>query len=137
MTGPRPYDNTELPMPTHPVHSTCWFEIPVTDLERSVAFYNVVLDTDMTIEEAGPNPVAFFPVSDPKTGISGHLYPGKPSTDGPTVHLVAPDTLAATKSRIEAAGGTVVSPNIDIPAGSFFYARDPDGNSIGIFQSNA
>ncbi|QBX99452.1 VOC family protein [Rhodophyticola sp. CCM32] len=121
-------------MPVHPKNTACWFEIPVRDLDRSVAFYNAVLDTDMTIDTSGPNPMAVFPYQDPATGTSGHIYPGTPSENGPTVHLVAPDSLAATRKRVEAAGGKAESPDIAIPAGAFFYARDPDGNSIGFFQ---
>jgi hypothetical protein len=37
--------------------------------------------------------------------------------------------------RVKASGGEVLSPTIDIPAGSFFYATDPDGNSIGLFTA--
>ena len=36
--------------------------------------------------------------------------------------------------RVKQAGGTVVSPIIQIPPGRFFYATDPDGNSIGLFE---
>jgi hypothetical protein len=72
--------------------------------------------------------------ADASRGVSGHLYPGTPSENGPTIHLVVPDTLEAARSRLTAAGGTAISPDIEIPAGRFFYARDPDGNSIGLFQ---
>ncbi len=127
-------DYMESKMPVHPQNTICWFEIPVSDLDRSVAFYNAVLDTRLTIDTNGPNPMAVFPCDDPVTGISGHLYPGTPSEKGATVHLVAPDSLNATRKRVEAAGGKAESPDIEIPAGAFFYARDPDGNSIGFFQ---
>jgi predicted enzyme related to lactoylglutathione lyase len=32
------------------------------------------------------------------------------------------------------AGGTAISPDIEIPPGKFFYAKDLDGNSIGLFE---
>lgn len=123
---------------THkPNHFACWFEIPVSDLEASRAFYAKVFDMELTIEDGGPNPLVMFPVSDGDGGVSGHLYPGTPSENGPTIHLVVPDNLAAARTRVEAAGGKVESENIEIPAGHFCYARDRDGNSIGLFQFNS
>lgn len=125
-------------MPHAPQHLACWFEIPVTDLDRSMAFYASVLDVEMRLDtESGPNPMAFFPAPDPLGSISGHLYPGKPSREGNTIHLVAPQGLDAARARIVAAGGEVESPDIAVPAGRFFYARDPDGNSIGLFNLGA
>jgi len=35
-----------------------WVEIPVTDMDKAVAFYNRVFGYDMTIDTAGPNPMA-------------------------------------------------------------------------------
>ena len=120
---------------THtPAHFACWFEIPVTDLEASNAFYGTVFNMHLETDNTGPNPLVIFPVSDDAQGVSGHLYPGQPSADGSTVHLVVPDSLAAPRERVEAAGGKVESDAIEIPSGQFCYARDLDGNSIGLFE---
>ena len=120
---------------THtPEHFACWFEIPVTDLEASKTFYGKVFDMNLETDTSGPIPMVMFPVSDGAQGVSGHLYPGKPSSDGSTIHLVVPDSLAATRERVEAAGGKVESEAIEIPSGHFCYARDLDGNSIGLFE---
>ena len=118
-----------------PAHQLVWAEIPVSDLEAARTFYGAVLKTDLTIEDGGPNSMIMLPTADSNQGISAHIYPGKPSTDGigPTVHLLAPDNLEATADRIVEAGGKVLSPAIDIPSGSFIYSTDPDGNSIGWF----
>ena len=117
-----------------PEHFACWFEIPVTDIDASMKFYASVFNMALEVDHSGPNPMVMFPVSDDDQGVSGHLYPGKPSKDGSTIHLVIPDTLDAAKARVEAAGGQVESAPIDLPAGQFFYARDLDGNSIGLFK---
>ena len=117
-----------------PQHFACWFEIPVTDLEASKAFYSTVFEMELVTDNSGPNPLVMFPVNDAEDGISGHLYPGEPSTEGSTIHLVVPDSLANARARVEAAGGKVESENISIPAGQFCYARDLDGNSIGLFE---
>ena len=117
-----------------PTHFACWFEIPVTDLEASRKFYAEVFGMDLSIDTSGPNPMVVFPTADAGQGVSGHLYPGTPSEHGPTIHLVVPDTLDASRARVAAAGGRTEGPDIDIPFGTFCYARDLDGNSIGLFE---
>ncbi|MEM1045549.1 MAG: VOC family protein [Pseudomonadota bacterium] len=119
-----------------PNHFTVWTEIPVSDLDRAIAFYNSVFKTELKTDNTGPNPIALFPTDDPN-GIAGHLYPGNPASGGagPTVHLACPDGLEETLDRVEKAGGTVVSEPIGIPAGRFAYCLDPDGNSIGAFAA--
>lgn len=117
-------------------HAVCWVEIPVTDMARGKAFYNAVLQTELVDDNNAPNPMAVFPTSNPQAGIAGHLYPGKPAPKGTgnTIHLVASEPLGKVMERVKDAGGEVVSPAIDIPLGSFFYALDPDGNSVGFFN---
>lgn len=117
----------------NPERATIWFEIPVSDLRRGMDFYGAVLQSDLSLEEDGPNPIAVFGSSDPKQ--SGHLYPGKPSTDGsgPTVHLAVGAPIEAAMERVTENGGKVLSPVISIPAGRFAYCQDPDGNSFGLF----
>lgn len=125
--------------PDAPAHQLVWGEIPVTDLEAARLFYGAVMKADLTITDGGPNKMIMLPTSDPNMGISAHLYPGKPAQGGvgPTVHLLTPDNLEATADRVVESGGKVLSPAIDIPAGSFIYTLDPDGNSIGWFQPKA
>ncbi|MCB1429501.1 MAG: VOC family protein [Nitratireductor sp.] len=119
-----------------PVSAAVWFEIPVSDLEAGRSFYASVLQTELTIQEMGPNRTANFAYQPEAGGMSGHLYVGKPAADGsgPTLHLPVPDTLEQSLERLKAAGGTVVSPVIEIPVGRFAYCLDPDGNSIGLFS---
>lgn len=125
-------------MPDTSQNTACWFEIPVSDLEAARKFYSAILQVELEINnDMPPNPVVFFPSSSDQPGIGGHLYPGAPSRDGNTIHFMAPPGLDALRERITAAGGSVESPDITIPMGAFFYARDPDGNSIGLFNLNA
>ena len=110
-----------------------WSEIPVSDMKRAVAFYNATFDWQMTIDESGPNPMAILGGNMETTG--GHLYPGKPARDdGPTVHIAVSDRLEDAAIRCRKAGGTVIGDIITIPPGRFVYAKDPDGNSIGLFE---
>ena len=120
----------------HPEHQLVWAEIPVTDLEAAKAFYASVLQTELTVNNDGPNPMVDLPTAEPMKGISAHLYPGKPAPSGigPTVHLAAPAELATVADRVVEAGGKVLSPAIEIPVGAFIYTEDPDGNSVGWFR---
>jgi len=117
-----------------PEHLTVWTEIPVSDLDSAIEFYNTVFDAGLTKDENGPNPMAMFRTKDNK-GVAGHLYPGKPAPEGtgPTVHLLVPDNLEDSLERVKQAGGKVVSDIISIPVGRFAYCLAPDGNSIGLF----
>ncbi len=111
-----------------------WGEIPVTDIDKSAAFYNEVFGYTSKIDNSGPNPMVVLGPSEANAGA--HLYPGKPAPDsGNTIHLGLTDTLEAGMERCKKAGGEVVSPPITIPAGRFAYAKDLDGNSIGLFEA--
>lgn len=124
-------------MSEQPKNTAVWFEIPVTDLDAAKRFYEEALSIEMTRNDDGPNPMVMFS-SMADMGVSGHLYPGTPSENGAgnTIHLAVEGSLEDAMGRVKAAGGEVLSPAIEIPAGHFFYATDPDGNSIGLFTFN-
>jgi uncharacterized protein len=69
-------------------HAISWFELPVTDLDRAVAFYTTILGTSLAeIAEADDRRFAMFPAED---GVSGAIVQGEgylPSTKG--VHAMA------------------------------------------------
>ncbi len=122
-----------------PDNALVWGELPVTDMDKAIAFYGAVTGMALRPDDSGPNPMANFQPADPQRGVALHLYPGAPAGDGtgPTLHLAAEGKLEDIMERVRDAGGEVVSPAIRIPPGRFFYAKDPDGNSIGLFESEA
>ena len=127
-------------MSNTPHHAVVWSEIPVSDLDAAMEFYSTVLQAEMTKDEMGPNPVAFFEKEGGAMGpgIGGHLYPGKPAQGvGPTIHLAIKDTVEEARERVLAAGGSSDGPVIEMPFGRWVYAQDPDGNSLGLFQEAA
>lgn len=117
-----------------PEHALVWAELPVSDLDKAIAYYTATTGGSLSRDDSGPNPIAV--VQTPGPGVALHLYPGKPAGDGrgPTLHLAGAGTLEETLDRVKDAGGEVLSPIIDIPPGRFFYTKDPDGNSIGYFE---
>ncbi len=113
-----------------------WAELPAADMERAKAFYAALFGAPLIMSTAGPDTIAVFPYEQ-TGGRSGHVYEGKPAPEGtgPTVHLAVECKLDEAMTRIRDSGGKTVSEIITIPAGSFFYALDTEGNSIGIFEA--
>ena len=113
-----------------------WTEIPVSDLARAKKFYATVLEEALIDNNEGPDPMAMLPYSGGQAA-AGHLYPGKSAAEGEgiTVHLTVAGDLDKAMDRVRLGGGKVVSDVISIPAGSFFYAIDTEGNSVGFFKA--
>lgn len=125
-------------MTTENPNRLVWAEIPVTDMARAKKFYETVLEAPLTDMDMGPNPMAMLPYPGGSDGAAaGHLYPGVPAKkgEGITVHLATPGELKDAMSRVKQGGGEVVSDVITIPPGSYFYAIDTEGNSLGIFKA--
>lgn len=113
-----------------------WVDIPASDLNRAKGFYEAVLETPLIEDNNGLQTMQMIPSAN--GAMCGHLYAGKPATagDGITAHLSVSGELADAMARIKAGGGEVVSDIISLPSGAFFYARDTEGNSLGIFRYN-
>lgn len=112
-----------------------WAEIPVTNMERAKKFYETVLGAPLTMNDMGPHEVGMLPYPQ-GIGASGHLYPGAPAKNGEGIraHIAVFEELDAAMNLVKQGGGTVTSDVITIPAGSFFYANDTEGNPLGIFK---
>jgi predicted enzyme related to lactoylglutathione lyase len=64
------------------------FEIPVTELDRAIAFYEDVFGYQLTREDVDGYDMAFFPRAGDAPGASGALAKGdvyRPSHDGPVI----------------------------------------------------
>jgi predicted enzyme related to lactoylglutathione lyase len=110
-------------------------EIPAADPERACKFYAALFEGPLAEDNGGPNPVWLFPYAEGGSA-AGHVYPGKPAKDGEgmTAHFAVTGALTEAMERVRSGGGEVVSDVIDIYVGSFFYAKDTEGNSLGIFK---
>jgi predicted enzyme related to lactoylglutathione lyase len=124
----------EAPMTNPVVH----FEIPVTDLERAIAFYKAVFGYELERADVDGYDMAFFPRTDGKPGASGALAKGdiyRPSHDGPVIYFDVPDIDAAV-ARATARGVPVLYAKKDIgEAGFVAEIEDSEGNRIALSQA--
>lgn len=111
-----------------------WFELPVKNLERAMAFYTAVLGVEMQEMTGMGKKIAFFPF---KPGVaSGNLVEDKdnsPSLVGPLVYLAAGDDLSVPLARVEKAGGKVTLPKTSLgPHGFMAHISDTEGNRVAL-----
>ncbi|MHA7055663.1 VOC family protein [Aquimarina sp. M1] len=85
-----------------------WFEIPSTNFESAVKFYNKLLDTELQPMEMEFK-MAFFPYKE--GGVGGCVTHGngnKPCEEGTFAYLNGGEDLAIPLARVEKAGGKVL-----------------------------
>jgi len=113
-----------------------WFEIPSSDFDRAIRFYENILQTKMNRQFFGPTELAMFPYEPP--AVSGCITPPedapKTSADGVVIYLNADPSLDAVLARIEAAGGRITQGRTELPPGMGCFAKiaDTEGNTVGL-----
>jgi len=109
----------------------CYLEIPARTGEESAAFYSRIFG--WTVRTRGDGELAF----DDGGGVSGTWVKASDRTPEETTRTyIMVDDLADTLTRIEAAGGRVLTPRTDIgPAmGAFAVFADPAGAEFGLYE---
>lgn len=121
----------------------CWFEIPVSDMTRAVAFYETVFNCKIEIHNLGKEIMGWFPYSiNPNAANAGgslNYSPEhyKPSKNGTLIYLTSlTNDVADELSRVEAAGGKVLSKKklITEEIGYMGMFMDTEGNRIGLYS---
>jgi uncharacterized protein len=108
----------------------CYVEIPVTDIGRSIVFYERVFG--WRTRKRGDGQTAF----DDSTGeVSGTWVRGRPASTKPGLLIyIMVDSVAETIDTVVAHGGEIVQPiGADAPEITARF-RDPAGNVIGLYQ---
>ena len=113
-----------------------WFEIPVRNMDRAQAFYEKLLAAKLHRESVNEQTLAVFPYDDNAVGgclLAGHHVP-EPSGQGALVYLNAKPSLDAVLARVEAAGGRITTPKVQLPGdmGVFAHITDTEGNRLGL-----
>lgn len=114
-----------------------WFEIPVTDIDRAIKFYETILGISLSRNKMGPLDMAWFPWVEGGIGAAGSLVCNedfyRPSTDGTLVYLNSPaGDLSVELARVEDAGGKILVPRTLIKEDIGYMAvfLDTEGNRV-------
>lgn len=116
--------------PAVPDRSIDYVEFATTDIDATAAFFEGAFGWRFVDYE--PDYAAHVgPV------ISVGLRFGRPPDDSatPLVFVHAAD-LELTRVAVQSAGGEIVRPIFDFPAGRRFHAREPGGNVIAVWSEN-
>lgn len=120
-----------------------WFDIYVDDMERAQAFYEAVLDTELSSMDDPSNPTALMRVfgddfaSHGAGGALVKLEYAKPGPGGSMVYFSC-DDCAVEESRVVAAGGSIIRPKFSIgDHGYVSIVTDTEGNMVGLHSAPA
>ncbi|GAB3483494.1 VOC family protein [Marinomonas epiphytica] len=123
-----------------PINTIVWFELPATDLQRAVTFYQTILEVDIETMDLGGLTHGLFPHDD-RSLISGSIVFGEgytPSQTGSLVYLNGGEDLSVALSKVPAAGGEIIMPKTHLgdEIGYIALFIDSEGNRVGIHSPN-
>ena len=117
-------------------HAINWFEIPVKNLSRAKTFYETVIGAPMQTMEAMGMKSAFFPADMENGSVGGCILEGQgyePTNKGSLIYLNGGDDLSVPLSRVEKAGGRIITPKMAIGHNGFLaHFEDTEGNKVGL-----
>lgn len=114
-----------------------WIEIPVSDMDRAIAFYETVFALKLQKMDFGGLLMAWFPnAGEDAPGATGTLIKQEsyvPSQEGPLVYFHSED-LQNELNRVEAAGGSIYLAKTQISPehGYMGVFIDSEGNRIAL-----
>lgn len=123
------------PMPKNFIN---WFEIPATNFNRAVAFYNTIFSIELETDNMNDYSMAFFPA---KGGVGGAIICGEgsiPHQNGSLLYLNGGDDLNEVLSKVEVAGGKVIlqKQKINDENGYFALFIDSEGNKMALHSNS-
>ena len=120
-------------------NSVGWFEVPVTDMERAIRFYETVLDIRLSKHVFGKFEMAWFPEAESQIGSAGSLVKSEgnynPSAEGVLIYFTAKSgDLSVELARVEKAGGKILHPKSQVSEdyGYMALVLDTEGNRIAL-----
>ena len=115
-------------------HQVVWFDIPVKDLDRAIAFYSAVLGTPVQKQEFPGVAIGMLPHGD--GDVSGSLSvteENRPSDHGPMLYLNCQGRLDEAVAAVAGNGGKVAQEKEAIgPYGWRAIIHDSEGNRIAL-----
>jgi len=112
-------------------HKIVHYEISATDRKALSKFYADVFGWEIIhLDDMG------YTTFKAGEGTGGGFNPVTEQNPVGTVTIyIETDDVTASLKDVEKAGGTIISPEMEIPnTGKFGLFRDPQGNLIGLFQ---
>ncbi|MGD1948943.1 MAG: VOC family protein [Leptolyngbyaceae cyanobacterium] len=107
-----------------------YVELPARDISATKAFFTQVFG--WSFEDFGSEYTAFV-----DQGLDGGFFKAdlasSPETGGALIVFYS-NNLEATRTKIEAAGGTIVKPTFSFPGGRRFHFTEPSGNEFAVWS---
>jgi uncharacterized protein len=112
-------------------HKIVHIELSAPDRQSLSKFYTDVFSWE--VNDIDAMNYATFKAGD---GVGGGFNPITPENPvGTIIVYIETENVTASLEEIQKAGGTIVSPEMDIPeTGKFGLFRDPGGNLMGLFM---
>jgi predicted enzyme related to lactoylglutathione lyase len=116
-----------------------WFDLYVSDLERAKNFYEMVFNIQFDELPLELGRQLFFPFDPEGPNISGALVEKADVTGNGNNMMIyfATEDCISEQSRIEKAGGKIITPKMSI--GDFGFISiflDSEGNTVGLHSRN-
>lgn len=114
-----------------------YFEIPVMDMERAIAFYSAVFDFTFEKDIIDHNEMAFFPFEDGARGITGALAKGEiyvPTVNGIVIYFGTNDIDLILQKAVEAGGEILYPKTSNGDLGHVAEFKDSEGNRMALHQ---
>jgi uncharacterized protein len=123
-----------------------WFEIPSTEFDRAVEFYETVFEYEITETTVNDTPYGIVSTDGEEVGaitrLDEYTFPNgttisyEPGSEGGVrLYFDVPDGLTEALSRVESAGGTVLVGKQRVSTGTHFaFVEDSEGNEIGLWE---
>lgn len=108
-------------------HRVVHFEIGCEDSPKMQEFYNKLFG--WSIQQMGPAAMI-----DAGGGITGHITELGHEPYHYTIFYVEVENVQAYLDKAGALGGRTLVPPVPIPAGTFAWMQDPQGNTIGLWK---
>jgi predicted enzyme related to lactoylglutathione lyase len=113
-------------------------EIPTSDLQRAIAFYNSILAVNIEEAEMGDVKMGILPGGEGTVSVvlaNGVDY--KPTSDGSVIYLNGGANLQTILDKVEPSGGKVIVPKTEISPEMGFFALfiDSEGNKLGLHSA--
>lgn len=115
-----------------------WFEIPVSDMERAVAFYEQLFGINIQVHDLGQLKMGLLPGGNDGALVENEIFYKPSESFGPLIYLNAGEDLLNVLNKVEQAGGKIQIPKRQISESRGFMAViiDSEGNRIALHSNS-